>query len=81
MIRHEENGCRLEGQRKEIWIYSQPAWLIAHRERMLEFYSIHQHTQALDVIQVNDSENCFQSSYCNTVPCMYETALSLSDKE
>ena len=48
---------------------------------MLEFYSIHQHTQALDVIQVNDSENCFQSSYCNTVPCMYETALSLSDKE
>ena len=35
----EEKGCRFEGQRKETWIYTWPAWLIAVKERMLEFYS------------------------------------------
>ena len=25
----EENGCRFEGQRKETWMYTRPAWLIA----------------------------------------------------
>ena len=35
----EENGCRFEGLKKEIWIFMQQAWLIAVRERILEFYS------------------------------------------
>ena len=30
---------RFEGQRKETWIYTQPAWLLIIRERMLESYS------------------------------------------
>ena len=38
-VNHGENGCTFEGQRKETWIYTWPAWLIAVRERMLEFYS------------------------------------------
>ena len=29
-----ENGCRFEDQRIETWIYMEPAWLIAVRERM-----------------------------------------------
>ena len=41
----EENGCRFEGQKKETWIYTWPAWLIAAKERMLRLnYSIYQHT-------------------------------------
>ena len=37
-IRDEDNGCRFEGQRKETRTYMRHAWLIAVRERMLEFY-------------------------------------------
>ena len=58
-VNDEENSCRFEGQRKETWIYTWPAWLIAVRERMLEFYSDSTtqfiNTLALDVIQVLDS--------------------------
>ena len=35
----EENGCRFEYQRKDHWIPTRPAWFIAVRERLLEFYS------------------------------------------
>ena len=66
-INNEENGCRFEGQRKETWIYTRPAWLIAVRERMLEFYSDGTtqfiNTLALDVIHVLDSRNYFQACY------------------
>ena len=36
----EENGCRFEGQRKETWIYTRPAWLIAIRKRCWSFIQI-----------------------------------------
>ena len=31
-----ENDCRLEAQREEHWIHTQPIWSIAVRERLLE---------------------------------------------
>ena len=37
-VNDEENGCRFEGQWKETWIYTRPAWLIPVRE------IIHEHT-------------------------------------
>ena len=54
-----------EDQRKETWIYSGPASLIVVRKNMLEFYSdqtTHQQL-ALDVIQVLEISNYFQSCY------------------
>ena len=38
-VNDEENSCRFEGQGKETWIYTRPAWSITVRERTLEFYS------------------------------------------
>ena len=32
----EEDGCRLEAQREEHWIHTQPTWSVAVRERLLE---------------------------------------------
>ena len=29
----------LKGERKETWMYIRPAWLIAVRKKMIEFYS------------------------------------------
>ena len=60
----EENGCRFEGQWKETWIYTQPAWLIAVKKRMLEFIQtelLNMNTLALGVMQVLDSRNYIQS--------------------
>ena len=34
-VNDEENGCRFEGQRKETWICTLPAWL---SERLLDFF-------------------------------------------
>ena len=53
---NEENGCIFEGQRKETWIYTWLAWLIAVKERMLQFYLDQTqfiNTLALDAIQVS----------------------------
>ena len=53
-----------EGQRKETCISTRPAWLIAVKERMLEFYSDSTqfiNTLTLYVIQVLDGRNYFQS--------------------
>ena len=61
----EEKRCRFEDQRKETRIYSGPASITVFRERMLEFYSDQStqfiHKLALDVIQVLESSNYFQS--------------------
>ena len=39
LVNDEENGLQIRRSKEEIWIYTLPAWLIAVRERMLEFYS------------------------------------------
>ena len=54
-----ENGSRSQGLGKETRIYTWPTWLIAVKERMLEFY-LDWTTQlfstlVLDMIQVRDS--------------------------
>ena len=82
-VNDEENGCRIEGQRKETWIYMRSAWLIVVKERMLEFYS-HKTTQsintlALDVIQVLD-RNYFQSCK-GKHSSLHVCSLSLSDSK
>ena len=48
-------------------IYTGPTWLVAIRERLLEFYSalinysIHQHGIGCDYIQVLDNKNIFNA--------------------
>ena len=37
MVKKKTADSKAKG--KETWIYTEPAWLIAVRERMLEFYS------------------------------------------
>ena len=58
---------RLQNRRPKVrnWIYMRPAWLCCKGKvnRVLFWlnYSIHQHALALDVIQVLDGRNYFQS--------------------
>ena len=38
VINNVENSYRFIDQEKEIWINTQPVWLITVKERLLEFY-------------------------------------------
>ena len=40
LVNYEESGCRFEVQREEHWVHMQPTWLIAVRERLLEFICV-----------------------------------------
>ena len=77
----EENGYCLEPQRKET-VYTHIVWLIAVRERLLEFYSalnylIQQNALALDVIQVLIVGAIFNLAKVSTIHCMFTATLSL----
>ena len=38
LVNDEENDCSFKVQREEYWIHTQPTWLIADRERLLELF-------------------------------------------
>ena len=73
-VDYEENGCRFEGQRKETWIYTGLAWLLAVRDKLLKS------SQTLNAIQVLDSRTIFNLAKVNTVPRMCAAALSFGQR-
>ena len=38
LVNDEENDCRLEVQREEHWIHTQPTWSIVVSERLVEVF-------------------------------------------